>query len=355
MIKIFIYFLAGTLISMAPDLNSNFSFDPSYQEQSFDRPLYPIAQPREEGFLKVSDLHQIFYATYGNPEGIPVVVLHGGPGAGCSNAMTQSFDLSRWNVVMFDQRGAMRSEPFGCMEENSPQHSISDMEALREHLGIQKWVVFGGSWGSSLALLYGQSHPDKCTGFILRGVWLTREQDYLHLFYGAGKMFPEAYESVVNHIPIDERHDLFSAYYQRVTDPDPAIQLHAAKTFMKFDMICATHLPNPALVNSVMQNDKLALGVMKTFCHYAKNEFFLKPNQILSEMDRISHLPAIIINGRWDVICPTEMAYLVHQKFQNSALWIVPNGGHSTIEPAIASALATATDIFAKEIENAAD
>ncbi len=342
--------LAGGFISMCSYVHGSLSFPHSCEERFFNRPLYPIAKTREEGFLKVSETHTLFYAVYGNPNGIPVVVLHGGPGGGCNDTLSQFFDLNRWNVVMFDQRGAMRSTPFGCMEENSSQHSISDIEVLRKHLGIEKWVVFGGSWGSSLALLYGQEHYEQCIGFILRGVWLVREQDYLHLLYGMGKIFPEAYEPVINHIPEEERHDLLAAYYRRVCDPDPEVHLPAARTFMRFDSICSTHLPNPAYLEKMMQNDKLVLSVAKAFFHYAKNGFFLEPNQILSRMQRIAHLPAIIVHGRWDAICLPEMAYSLYQSWNNSQLWMIPDGGHSPSDPSIAAALVTATDSFAEEI-----
>lgn len=344
--------LIGALLSMFSGLNGTIVFPHSHEERSFDHPVYPIVKPRQEGFLKVSELHSIFYAVYGNPEGIPVVVVHGGPGFGCSDAMVESFDLKLWNVVMFDQRGAMRSEPFGSMEENTPQHSIADMEALRTHLGIDQWVVFGGSWGSSLGLLYGQAHPECCVGFILRGIWLVREPDYLHLFYGMGKIFPEAYQLMVEHVPEDERGDLISAYHHRVFDSDPQVQLSAARAFMKFDLTCATHLPNPQFVDAVLQNDKLVLGVMRAFCHNAKNGFFLEPNQILSRMDQIAHLPAILVHGRYDAICLPELAYSLYKSWPNSMLWMIPDGGHSASDPAIAKALAAATDLFAKRIRN---
>jgi proline iminopeptidase len=330
--------------------DANISFPHTHEERFFERPLYPTIAPREEGFLKVSEVHNLFYAVYGNPDGIPVIVLHGGPGAGCSDSMTQSFDPNRWNVIMFDQRGAMRSQPFGCLEENTPQHSIQDIEALRRHFKIEKWMVFGGSWGSSLALLYGQEYPESCLGFILRGVWLVREQDYLHLLYGMGKIFPEAYQPVIDHIPEEERGDLLSAYYRRVLDPNPDVHMAAARTFMKFDFIASTHTPNPAWVEKIMQNDKLLLSVMKTFCHYAKNDFFLTNDQILTNMEKITHLPAIIINGRWDAICMPEMAYSLHKKWEKSLLWIIPDGGHSTSEKSVASALATASDLFAERM-----
>ena len=279
----------GIFISMSSYIHGTVLFSHSSEEACFDHPLYPIAQAREEGFLKVSEMHTLFYAVYGNPNGIPVVILHGGPGAGCADALSRFFDLNQWNVVMFDQRGAMRSEPFCCMEENSSQHSTGDIEILRNHLGIKKWVVFGGSWGSTLALLYGQEHPEHCIGFILRGIFLGREQDYLHVLYGMGKIFPEAYESYLNFIPEEERIDLLSAYYRRIFDPNPDIHMPAARTFMRFDTICSTHLPNPVAVEKVVQNDRLILSMTRAFFHYSKHGFFIEPNQILSRMKRDSH------------------------------------------------------------------
>ncbi|MCH9630444.1 MAG: Proline iminopeptidase [Chlamydiia bacterium] len=344
------YVLLGVFVSMSTYSNAEISFPHTCEERSFGNSLYPIEKPREEGFLKVSELHEIFYATYGNPDGIPVVVLHGGPGFGCSDKMTKFFDLNLWNVVMFDQRGASRSKPFALMEENTPQHSVGDIEKLRKHLGIEKWVVFGGSWGSTLAALYGQEHYKHCLGFILRGVWLARKPDYMHLFYGMGKVFPEAYAPVVDYIPKEERHDLLTAYHRRFFDPDPEVHLPAAKVFMKFDLTCATHLPDSEFIEEALKNDTMLLGVARTFCQYAMNGFFLKPNQILSNMRKIAHLPAIIVQGRWDAICPPFMAYELHQSWKNSKLWMIPDGGHSANDPTIATALVAAGDEFAEAI-----
>ncbi len=338
------------LLFMSSSSFSTVNFDHSFEEKLFEKTLYPIDRPREDGYLKVSDLHSIYYAAYGNPEGIPVVVLHGGPGGGCSDAMVESFDLSKWNVVMFDQRGAMRSKPFGCMEENTPQHLVSDIEDLRSHLGIEKWLVFGGSWGSVLALLYGQEHPNRCLGFILRGIWLVRQSDYLHLFYGMGKTFPEAYQEMVSFIPEAERDDLLSAFHRRVFDPDPAVQLSAAKAFMKFDAICASQMPSPKFIEAMLKNDQLVVGVMRAFCHYAKHSFFLEENHILPNMHKIAHLPAILVQGRYDTICPPHMAFSLYQNWPASTLWMIPNGGHTAAEPSMAKALAAATDLFAEKI-----
>lgn len=331
---------------MFPSLHGATLFSHSNEEVCFNHPLYPVSQPREEGFLKVSETHTLLYAVYGNPKGIPIVVLHGGPGAGCNDTLSRFFDLNRWNVVMFDQRGAMRSQPFCCMEENTPQYSIDDIEALRSHLGIEQWIIFGGSWGSTLALLYGQEHPERCLGFILRGIFLAREQDYLHVLYGIGKIFPEAYEPFFNFIPEEERHDLLSAYHRRIFAPNPSVHLPAARTFMRFITICSTHLPNPMGVEKVVQNDRLILSMTRAFLHYSKHRFFLEPNQILSRMEKIAHLPAIIIHGRWDAIDLPEMAYALYQHWRHSQLWIVTEGGHSANDPPISAALATATDLF---------
>lgn len=322
----------------------------THQDIQCDHSLYPIQTPRQEGELKVSSIHTLFYATYGNPNGIPMVVLHGGPGAGCTDSLSRLFDLNRWNVVMFDQRGAMRSTPFACMDENTPQHSVADIETLRTHLGIKEWVVFGGSWGSTLAILYGQAHAKQCLGFILRGIFLGREQDYLHLFYGMGKVFPEAYDPFFHYIPEEERHDLLSAYHERIMDPDPAIHLDAARVFMRFDLMCSMHLPQLAEYEKLLQNDRFILGTTRAFLHYSVHRFFLEPNELLSHMHKIAHLPALIVHGRWDAICLPDMAYSLYQKWPKSALWMIQDGGHSANDPPIARALATATDFFADKV-----
>lgn len=352
--------LIGVLILMVSSLyperlicaDDLLAFDShALEERAFHHSAYPITKPRSEGFLPVSNEHRLFYALYGNPNGIPVVILHGGPGGGCDDTMVQFFDLNRWNVVMFDQRGAMRSEPFACLEDNTPQHLVNDIETLKNALGIKQWMVFGGSWGSSLALLYAQEYPDSCLGLILRGVWLAREQDYMHLFYGMGKIFPESYAEVTQHIPEEERGDLFSAYYSRIFDLNPEIHLPAARTFMKFDAICTTFAPNKAFVEELIKNDKIVLGVMRIFFYYARHQFFLEPDQILSRMHRMEHLPAIIVQGRYDVVCFPEIAYHLYQKWRNSHLWIIPDGGHSDDEPSMLAALVEATNLFAHFLE----
>ncbi len=315
-------------------------------EVTLEHNLYPVCKPNSEGMLTVSDHHTLYYATYGNPQGTPVVVLHGGPGFGCDDSMSRFFNQDKWHIVMFDQRASGRSTPLGCLEENSPQHSIADLERLRNHLGIDKWAVFGGSWGSMLALLYAQEHPECCLGFILRGVFLGRHEDYTHLFCAMGKIYPEAYEELVTFLPKDEQEDLFLSYWRRIMDPNPEIHLPACRAFMKYDMSCATFHSNPDAVNKLLRNDSLVFSVVRLFFHYCKNSFFVQPNQVLANMGRIDHLPAIIVHGRWDAICLPDMAFQVHQKLSSSTLWFVTNGGHSANDPAISQALAHATDCF---------
>lgn len=313
----------------------------------FSHPLYPITEPITEGYLPVSSTHTLFFATYGNSNGIPIVVCHGGPGEGCSNLLTRFFDLNRYYVVMFDQRGSNRSIPFASMEENNPKNSVSDIELLRKFLNIEKWLVFGGSWGSTLALLYGQTHPEHCEGFILRGVFLGRKKDYLHLLYGMGRLAPHAYEAFLNYIPKEERIDLLSAYYKRIMDPDPSIYMPASKAFIEFDTICAYFSRNELAIQNILSNEQAVYNISKHFFYYAMNQFFLEPNQILLGMDKIKNLPAIIVHGMSDIVTLPENAYALHQNWDASILWMISNGGHTSIESGIGSALATALDLFA--------
>ena len=315
-------------------------------EVDHQHPLYPMPPKLEEGFLKVSDLHELYYATYGNPKGIPVVVLHGGPGGGFQESSVKVFNPEKYYIIGFDQRGALRSKPFASLEENTSQHLRDDIEKLRKHLQIEKWLVFGGSWGSALALLYGQTYPEKCLGFILRGVIMLRKDDIHHLLYGMGKIFPEAYAPVLDLIPPEERSDLFAAYYHRVMSPDPAIALEAARTFARYDFICSTHLPDHNKVEQLLQNEKFVVGIAKFFMHYSINNFFLPENHILAHMDSISHLPCTIVHGRWDAICLPGLAYELYKAWPGSTLWIVTQGGHTGNDPAIARSLATATDLI---------
>lgn len=310
----------------------------------------PTPNPIEKGFLKVSNIHELYYETFGNPEGIPIVVLHGGPGAGCNASMARFFDLSTWYVVMFDQRGAMRSKPFACMEENTTQDTLRDIERLKEHLGISQWACFGGSCGSLLALAYGQAYPESCLGFVVRSIFLGRKEDYSHLLYKMGEFFPEAYEEFLRPFSREERLDLISSCYQKIIDPNPEIHLPIAKHYLKWVAHGITPVPNRAIIQSYLENDKLALSMERAFFHFAKHEFFLTENQILSNMDKISHLPAIIIHGQQDFICLQNQAELLHSNWLNSTQWIVENAGHAPIQPEFLLAITNGIELLAKQV-----
>lgn len=302
---------------------------------------YPIQQCRGEGYLAVSSKHQIYYALYGNPEGLPVVILHGGPGMGSSDKLTRYFDLTRFNVIMFDQRGAMRSKPFACMEENTTWDLIEDIEKLRKHLSIDRWVVFGGSWGSLLAILYGEEYPQSCVGFILTGVFLGREKD-INLFSQKGK----TYQDFISLFPEEERKDLLSASYSRVMDPDPEVHMPIARAFFQYIFASTIYTKNPSIAESLSKNDQLSLSMSRAVFHYAVHKLFLSPDQALSQIGNISHLPGFIIQGQSDINCPCDQAKLLHERWKNSHLWLIEEGGHAGEDPNSVSSLIKATEMF---------
>lgn len=333
----FLSILLLPTLSLAHEI-SNKSYD--------DLGLYPLSTPYAEGYLKVSQLHSVYYAQFGNPQGFPVVVVHGGPGGGCSDTWSQFFDLDIYRVIMFDQRGAHRSMPFAEMEDNTPQRSVEDMESLRIHLEIDKWLIFGGSWGSTLAIYYGETHPERALGFVLRGIFTGQQHEYEHLFYGMQKTFPEAWEEMLQAIPPAERNDLITAFYIRVMHPDPAVHLPAAHAFMRYDTICGSLLPSPELVESIARDDRSALGVARAFLHYSVNRFFFTPRQLLEDLPKISHLPCIIVQGRYDIICPPCNAFNLYREWQSANLWFITDAGHFSDEPSLARGLREALDAF---------
>lgn len=326
-------------VIMLPLFGNNISY-PSLENET----LYLASEPFHEGYLKVSDLHQIYYSEFGNPNGIPVLCVHGGPGGGSYGSWSSFFDLSQYHVIMFDQRGAMRSLPFSEMQDNTPQHSIEDMEKLRNHLSIDKWYLFGGSWGSTLSLLYSEAYPDNVKGLVLRGVFLVREKDYLNLFYGMGNFNPEAWDEMVQAIGESEECDLLSSFHEKIMNPDREIHLRAAHAFMLFDTICAYLDPSERVKEEIESNDERALSIARAFIHYSANHFFIEENQILQNIDKIAHIPTIIVQGRYDLICPIKQAYELHKLLPNSKLWILQNAGHASSEPTIALALKKAID-----------
>lgn len=304
----------------------------------------PAKPAHKEGYLQVSDIHQIFYSTFGNPEGIPVVVVHGGPGMGCGDKPSPIFDLNRYNVVLFDQRGAMRSKPFACMEDNTTQLLIEDIETLRRFLGIKKWVVYGGSWGSLLGILYGEAHPESCIGFVLSGIFLGREQD-IQLFREKG----EPYQEFLSLFPVNEQHDVLTACYERVMSQDPNEHLPIARAFFRYIMISSIYTKNPAAVDFLFKDDRLALSMSRAVLFYAHHQLFLRPNQALSQIDRVSHLPLIIVQGASDLNCPPNQAKLLHQYWKNSQLQLIERCGHSSDDSAMTVALKKAIESFGSD------
>lgn len=311
------------------------------------RDLYPVIEPYTQGNLPVSELHTLYYEEVGNPHGKPAVFLHGGPGGGIDPVYRQYFDPKEWRLILFDQRGCGQSTPHAELRENTTWNLVNDIEALRQHLGIDAWVVFGGSWGSTLALAYSQTHPNACKGLILRGIFMLRPQE-LNWFYqeGTSNIFPDAWEGYLQPIPMEERHDLINAYYRRLTSDDPNIQLAAAKAWSVWEATTSKLIPDPELQEKCGE-DTFATAFARIECHYFVNKGFLETeDQLLRGCDRIQHLPTVIVQGRYDVVCPVASAWELHQHLPKSELRIIPDAGHSITEPGIRSALIEATDRF---------
>jgi proline iminopeptidase len=310
--------------------------------------LYPDNEPWDQGWLAVSDRHRVWYEQSGNPQGRPVIFLHGGPGAGCSPKARGFFDPARYRIILMDQRGAGRSTPAADLTDNTTWHLVEDLEALRRHLGIDQWVVFGGSWGSTLALAYAQTHPHAVRALILRGIFMLRRSELLWFYQsGADQLYPDAFEEYLQHIPTAERGDLMSAYYRRLTDPDRAVQLAAARVWAKWEARTSFLRPEPAYVNA-FDDDAHALAFSRIEAHYfVHGGFFERDDQLLAHVGRIRHLPAVIVQGRYDVVCPMRSAWDLHRAWPEAELVIVPDAGHSAFEPGIGTELRKAADRFA--------
>jgi proline iminopeptidase len=315
---------------------------------SLEEILYPPLKPYNNGHLPVSDIHTLWYAEYGSPRGVPVVVLHGGPGAGTSDNDMRFFDPKYYRIILFDQRGANRSSPFAELKDNNSQACIDDIEKLRVHLKIDKWLIYGGSWGSTLSIAYGEEHPNRCTGFILRGIFLGRKSEIDNVWYGIQDIFPEYWHKMINFLPIKEQDNLVDSYYKRLINPEKSIHLPAAQSFLEYDLTASFLMNNVQNINEALKNDKLILGCARIFTHFSVNNFFFKENQLLDNLHKIKHLPAIIVHGRYDIVCRAKSAYELHQNWPNSQLIFVQDAGHSSAEVGIAKALTYAT----KEMKN---
>ena len=314
------------------------------------RQLYPPVDVRRSGMLRVSNVHEIYWEESGNPQGKPVVFLHGGPGGGTDARMRQFFDPTRYRIVLFDQRGCGKSRPHASLVDNTTWHLVADIEALREHLRIERWQVFGGSWGSTLALAYAQTHPERVTELVLRGIFLVRPWEF-RWFYetpdGTGALFPDLWEHFVTPIPPEERGDMMRAYYRRLTSDDPAVRAHAARHWSMWEGATSFLRVNPDYV-AKFEEDAFAEAFARIECHYFVNGGFLRtPSQLLDDVDKIRHIPGVIVQGRYDVVCPMKSAWDLHRAWPEADLRIVGDAGHSAFERGILSELVAATDRYA--------
>lgn len=316
------------------------------------QPLFPEIKPFASHQLAVQPPHVLHIEESGSVTGLPVLFLHGGPGGGCDENSARFFDPTIYRIITFDQRGCGRSTPHACLENNTTWDLVADIELVREKLGIKQWVVFGGSWGSTLALAYAQTHSDRVLGLILRGIFLCRPTE-IHWFYqqGASLLFPDYWESYIAPIPEVERDDMVRAFYKRLTGADEIAQLHAAKAWSGWEGSTITLAPNPKIADTFVETKK-ALAMARIECHYFINDAFLEPNQLLRDMDKIAHIPGIIVHGRYDVICPLDNAWQLHKRWTNSELNIIREAGHSAFEVGITDALVRATYEMAKHVLN---
>lgn len=308
---------------------------------------FPHVEPYKTGRLKVSNLHEISYEEVGNPKGKPVVFIHGGPGGGISPDHRRYFDPAHYRVILFDQRGCGKSTPYAVLEENTTWDLVSDMEKLREHLGIKQWILFGGSWGSTLALLYAETHPERVRGLILRGIFLCREKE-IRWFYqdGASHIFPDVWESYLAQIPENERGDMVKAYYKRLTSTDATTRKAAARAWSVWEGSTSCLFPDLEMIQH-SGSDDFAEAFARIECHYFTHGIWMRnDNQILEDVHKIRHLPCEIVHGRYDVVCPVENAWDLHKAWPESVLHIVSDAGHSAKEPGILSRLVAATEKF---------
>jgi proline iminopeptidase len=312
-------------------------------------PLFPPIEPYRSAMLDLDAPHRMYYEESGNVRGVPVVFLHGGPGAGSSAVHRQFFDPAFYRIVVYDQRGAGRSTPLGCLEANTTPKLVEDLERLRRHLGIERWMVFGGSWGSTLAIAYAEHHPERCLALVLRGIFLCRRSEIDWFLYGLRAIFPEAWRAFSGYVPEAERGDLLTAYHGRLIDPDPAIHMPAARSWSVYEGSCSTLLPNPALVAD-FATDRVALGLARIEAHYFVNDIFLSEYFLLSNARRLKDIPGVIVQGRYDIVCPAISADDLHRAWPQADYTIVPDAGHSAFEPGIRSRLVAATEDFKRRL-----
>ena len=307
--------------------------------------IFPPIDPYLTGYLAVDPPHKLYWEQSGNPNGAPVVFLHGGPGAGASPVHRRLFDPAHYRIVVFDQRGAGRSRPLGEISNNTTDHLIADVEALRRHLAIETWHVFGGSWGSTLALAYAEAHPERCASVILRGIFLMRRREIDWFLYGMGTIFPEAWRQFAQFIPEAERGDLLEAYHRRLIDSDPRVHMPAARAWSVYEGACSTLFPNPENLAAASE-DAHAIGLARIEAHYFRNNVFDPETRLLDDVDRVRKIPAVIVQGRYDIVCPIVTADALHRAWPEARYVVVPDAGHSAMEPGIRMALIEASQRF---------
>lgn len=309
--------------------------------------LYPEIEASRLGHLPVSAIHRIYWEEVGASDGVPILFLHGGPGSGIARVHRRFFDPAAYRAILFDQRGAGKSTPIANISDNTTEHLIQDIEQLRQHLGIERWLIFGGSWGSTLALAYGQAYPERCLGFVLRGIFLGRPCEIDWFVNGMGQIFPEAHDVFSQFIPEAERDNLLVAYHKRLEDPDPAVHHPAARVWSEYEAACSCLYPDDGGgMNAPTPEQMLALARLEA--HYFVHEMFLSPNPLLGGIQTIADKPAVIVQGRYDIICPIRSAATLAEAWPGAEYVIVPDAGHSAMEPGIRAALVRATEGFKK-------
>jgi proline iminopeptidase len=314
------------------------------------RDFYPAIDAYVSYRLAVSDKHNLYVEECGNPRGIPIVFLHGGPGSGCEAWQRRFFNPEKYRIILFDQRGCGRSTPHAELEGNTTWDLVADMERIRNHCGIERWALFGGSWGSTLALAYAEKYPEKVTGLILRGIFLTRERD-IQWFYqqGASALYPDYWQDYVSVIPEAERDDMVNAYYRRLTSQDTEVRLTAARAWSIWEGRTATLLPNEKVLDH-FGDPQAALSIARIECHYFVHHSFFEPDQLVRDAHRLKNIPGWIVHGRYDTVCPLEGAWALHQAWPEADFRIIPDSGHSAMERGVRSALIEATDALAARL-----
>lgn len=306
--------------------------------------FFPPLDPYATGRMAVEAPHELYWEQCGNPSGYPILFLHGGPGSGCSPRHRQFFDPAHYNICLFDQRGAGRSTPLGCIENNTTPKLIEDIERLRTFWGIEKWHVFGGSWGSTLALAYAQAHPERVSGLILRGIFILRKWEIDWFLTQIGRLWPEVEKDFLEHLPPAERGNILESYYQRLTHPDPAIHMPAARAWYHYESATSNLLPAPEKPSA--ETDVVARGMSTMEAHYFRNNLFEPDDKLLRDVHKIRHIPAFIVQGRYDLVCPLRSANDLHEAWPEAEYVVIPDAGHSAMEPGIRSALIGATEKF---------